>query len=859
MFILDNNIYRKMSLSNIRTNWLTIVELTTWWIPDFVLYKNEEKRQAWREKFTLFWWIIFSSCLCVFIIGFLPRILCPPENIYTWQDIWNKGTRESWMVAHGVVYDVEDQIKIQDDEEEFLSYLGQDVSFMYIKGDINEKIYEDVLEFNSTKKELFNMQKKDENKCNKIGDEIENKDTGKKIKCQDVKKLTKPVGVLSLNLEELDGDWFIIYDKVYEYSKYIIPGEKEGACIINGTMGIPSTGYCSKNYKSFLSDRCGSVCEKDEECYEEINSLLECEFEEIIDYPLKKVKEEKRMDSLYYDKRLNKMMINKRGRNATEYFENIFEGEDKDQILEFLDHYFIGIIDTRFNIVCKMFDILFFGIVIMIGLILIVKFLTSLFILAKQYPENKDKCVIINMPCYTESKEEIEKTIYAVADMEYSDEDKKLLCVIADGIVTGKGNDKPTCEYVLNSLGRSMNENVKSYEYISLGVGDKRNNRAKVFTGYYTNIEKENKKMPYMVIVKTGNEGETDKPGNRGKRDSQLILLNFLSKIFYKQELNNLECKIYDDIENIVNMQPEIYEFLMCIDADTEPYKDALKQMVYKLCSNKKYIGLCGETKISNKMDSWVTAIQVYEYYINHHLTKAFESLFGNVTCLPGCFSIYRIKSVGRKAKAFIIDKGILMDYSQEKVITLHDKNLLHLGEDRYLTTLITKEFPNYSLKYIQEATCETVVPNTWNILLSQRRRWINSTIHNLAELVFIPGMCGVCCFSMRFIVLMDLISTLFLPATIIYLYYLIYLYASGIEQINIIMIIIFAVVYGVQVLVFSVKREFEYFGWMIIYMIAMPIWNIILPLYSFWKFDDFSWGKTRKLEQIIKVNEIQE
>lgn len=25
-----------------------------------------------------------------------------------------------------------------------------------------------------------------------------------------------------------------------------------------------------------------------------------------------------------------------------------------------------------------------------------------------------------------------------------------------------------------------------------------------------------------------------------------------------------------------------------------------------------------------------------------------------------------------------------------------------------------------------------------------------------------------------------------------------------------------------------------------------MPIWNLVLPLYSFWHFDDFSWGATR-------------
>lgn len=35
--------------------------------------------------------------------------------------------------------------------------------------------------------------------------------------------------------------------------------------------------------------------------------------------------------------------------------------------------------------------------------------------------------------------------------------------------------------------------------------------------------------------------------------------------------------------------------------------------------------------------------------------------------------------------------------------------------------------------------------------------------------------------------------------------------------------------------------------GWMVIYLFSLPIWNFVLPAYSFWKFDDFSWGDTRK------------
>ncbi len=33
----------------------------------------------------------------------------------------------------------------------------------------------------------------------------------------------------------------------------------------------------------------------------------------------------------------------------------------------------------------------------------------------------------------------------------------------------------------------------------------------------------------------------------------------------------------------------------------------------------------------------------------------------------------------------------------------------------------------------------------------------------------------------------------------------------------------------------------------MFIYLLSLPVWNFVLPTYAFWKFDDFSWGETRK------------
>lgn len=860
-----------MTTSTTRRVWMTITEITTFLVPNFILYKDKQQRQAWREKITIFFWIMILSSTIIFLIGVLPLLLCPKDQYYTWSDIWSKDNTESWIVAHGKVYDVKNQIRLQDNEQIFIDNLGQDVSFLYVKP-LPERI--DKIEYNSTKYDLFKLVSQTE-KCVFPGDTYFDENTGSDIICQDVNKLSNQIGTLVLSTEDLEArenkNWFYIYEKVYDVSKYINYADTFSKCLPDDGSDFENINYCSKNYRDlpFVYDKCGSVCQLNEDCYHEVNSILNCNITSTISLtnitdPLDpssttiqnittyNIENPKITDSLYLDTRLNNLFLNKQGLNATVYFENIFPEQDRSDILKYLDDlFFIGVIDTRYVLICEILDMTFLIIMICIASIIVIKFLSSLFILAKQYPEHKDKYVIINMPCYTESSQEIEKTIFSVADMSYSDNHKKLLLVVADGIVTGKGNDRPTCEIVLNCLGRSLKDQSVSYEYTSLADGDLSLNRAKVFSGIYSDPENPKNTLPYMIIVKTGNQIEDSlDSGNRGKRDSQLLIFNFLSNIFYKSELNSLQTKMHNDFEHVLSVSPESYEYLMCIDADTEPHTDALEQMIYKMAGDKKLIGLCGETRISNKLDSWITAIQVYEYYINHHLNKAFESLFGNVTCLPGCFSMYRIKSFGKRPKPFVIHKDILDEYSTTAVDTLHKKNLLHLGEDRFLTTLLTKTFPKYSLKYITEAVCETVVPNSWSVLLSQRRRWINSTIHNLIELVQIQGMCGIAFFSMRFVILLDLISTLFLPASVCYLYYLIYLFASGQEKIQLIMIIVISIVYGIQIAVFMIKRQLQYIVWLIIYILAMPIWNIILPIYSFWKSDDFSWGKTRVLSK---------
>ena len=150
---------------------------------------------------------------------------------------------------------------------------------------------------------------------------------------------------------------------------------------------------------------------------------------------------------------------------------------------------------------------------------------------------------------------------------------------------------------------------------------------------------------------------------------------------------------------------------------------------------------------------------------------------------------------------------------------------------------------------FLPQARCRTVVPDTFSILLSQRRRWINSTVHNLMELVLVRDLCGTFCFSMQFVVFMDLLGTVVLPIAIVLTYILIIKSAlnpphSFSEAIPLILLV--AVLGLPSLLIMLTTRKMVYVAWMFIYLMALPVWNLILPVYAFWHFDDFSWGETR-------------
>lgn len=810
-----------------RKRWLFFVYLMTWWCPDFLIkgvgrIKRKDVRMAWREKLAINM-MIWLACAAVifFIVGF-PYLICPPKKYFSLDDLsikTGKNGQPSYVALKGVVFDLG---KFMPDhqpgfipQKQLQNYAGKDVTDLFPV-------------------QVSGMcQGTDPN----VGISPAVQLVDSPLNYQNI--TTQTTGV-DLNAQYHDFRW-----------AYKGPGGWRPDWLTSQMLNLESKYWAgsvvlSQQYINTLTGQGRNLAYINERVYDMTRYIQGGISNQ---YPPGVTQDTpSNASSKYMDSRINDLFTGNAGKDITRLWNDLDMDAGLRQRMQIcMDNlFYVGMLDTRNSTQCLFANYLLLAISILLVAVIGFKFFAALQFGNKTMPEKLDKFIICTIPVYTEDEEALRRSIDSAARMDYDDK-RKLIVIVCDGVIIGQGNEKPTPRMVLDILGfHGPDPEMLSFE--SLGEGMKQHNMGRVYAGLYDSM---GHIVPFVVIVKTGKPSEVVKPGNRGKRDSQMILMRFLSRMHYNMPMSPLELEIHHQIRNIIGVNPMFYDFLLQIDADTQVAPDSARRFVSAFLDDTRLIGVCGETALSNAKSSLVTMIQVYEYYISHNLTKAFESLFGSVTCLPGCFTMFRLRAEDTKKPLFIC-KEIIDDYSEIRVDTLHMKNLLHLGEDRFLTTLLIKHHQKYKTKYIFRAHALTVAPESWKVFLSQRRRWINSTVHNLVELIPMQQLCGFCCFSMRFVVFLDLLSTLVQPVIVGYLVYLIARLAiqardpNVTDKVPLFSIILLAAIYGLQAIIFILRRKWEMIGWMIIYILAMPVYSFALPLYSFWNMDDFSWGNTR-------------
>ena len=185
--------------------------------------------------------------------------------------------------------------------------------------------------------------------------------------------------------------------------------------------------------------------------------------------------------------------------------------------------------------------------------------------------------------CYSEGEESLRTTLDSISTTTYSDA-RKLLFVVADGMITGAGEKKSTpdiCVSLLEADPRFGNPIPMSY--CAVGSGAKVQNRAMVYAGHYSKLDYlvisfnnliffllavAGRRTPTVILVKCGTETESTsdkKPGNRGKRDSQLILMNFFSRVTYNDRMTPLDFDLFRKIHILMGVTPDFFEVCLMV------------------------------------------------------------------------------------------------------------------------------------------------------------------------------------------------------------------------------------------------------------------------------------------------------
>ncbi|KAK4226371.1 chitin synthase 8 [Podospora fimiseda] len=802
-----------------RKRWVFVTYLLTWFIPDLLIkylgrMPRKDVRMAWREKVAINM-IIWFSCLVAafFIVGF-PMLICPRQHVYSPEELSSyngKDGKPAYASIRGQVFDIgkfstRHPIRYLD-KKLIRNYGGMDIS------------------------NLFPVQVS--------------------ALCQGKDGSVKDTVLLGFKDSNITGSSRIPShdDNVARYHdfRYFTNDSRpdwfqQQLGYLKDQYKVGNIGYSAQFVRTLATKNSRIIGILNNRVYDLTEYTMGGQMQKA---PPGEPQPNDAEAAKYMHQTVIDLFQQKSGDDVTKIWESMVLDNNpaiRDRMQLCLDNlFYVADVDTRSSAQCKFSEYLVLSISVLLASVIAFKFFAALQFGSKNMPENLDKFVMCQIPAYTEDEDSLRRAIDSAARMRYDDK-RKLLVVVCDGMIIGQGNDRPTPRIVLDILGVSETVDPEPLSFESLGEGLKQHNMGKVYSGLY---EVQGHIVPFLVIVKVGKPSEVSRPGNRGKRDSQMIMMRFLNRVHYNLPMSPLELEMYHQIRNIIGVNPTFYEYLLQIDADTVVAPDSATRMVSAFLDDTRLIAVCGETALTNAKSSFVTMIQVYEYYISHNLSKAFESLFGSVTCLPGCFSMYRVRAA-ETGKPLFVSKEIIDGYSTIRVDTLHMKNLLHLGEDRYLTTLLLKYHSKYKTKYIFDAHAWTIAPDSWAVFLSQRRRWINSTVHNLMELIPLNQLCGFCCFSMRFIVFIDLMSTIVQPVTIAYIVYLIVMVAQKSTVIPITAFILLGAIYGLQAIIFILRRKWEMIGWMVLYIIAVPVFSFALPLYSFWHMDDFNWGNTR-------------
>ena len=338
-------------------------------------------------------------------------------------------------------------------------------------------------------------------------------------------------------------------------------------------------------------------------------------------------------------------------------------------------------------------------------------------------PEDPEKMVLL-LPCYNETKEELTRSLDSLIAQKDIDAHPKLIFIVVDGNVRGPGMAKTTQGYLLEDIlepgiVKTFDNGYRARDGLFMPV--------KTRIGHYRGI-------PYVFVGKSYNQG---------KRDSLCFARSFL--YHFKQRSENVVTMFNNELYEYLGGVFSQYglsdvDYLVGMDADTVFDDYCVVEMLKEIRKSPKLVGVCGHVCVDfdNKNFAPWSLYQSVEYSQTQGLRRMFQSrITGKVNCLPGCCQLIRVDEA-------TFGDAVLRERfgycpKPNDVMTQHIMG--NYSEDSIHASIIFSLFPKRQTAQALRAKAFTVVPQTWKVFLSQRKRWALGSISNEFVMIFRPGI----------------------------------------------------------------------------------------------------------------------
>jgi hypothetical protein len=433
--------------------------------------------------------------------------------------------------------------------------------------------------------------------------------------------------------------------------------------------------------------------------------------------------------------------------------------------------------------------------------------------------------IIAFIPVYNEKYEQVIKTIDSVMSNDLKD-NYIFTCIISEGVVDYIDifdDIFQTSEYIYKSW---MNESVSVKVHYGI-----RNNKG------------------IMMIVK-------DK--RRGKKDSFILCNDIFNHLRdnIKSSTNILRNYIREELNEIYNLNE--FHYIFCTEADSVMSENTISSLVESIKS-RNAVAACGivNADISSGNMFW-TNIQNYQYLYGQFMRRTNEDLMNQVTCLPGCISIFKIHDEAK--------------FALEKYTTLPNENNLvqsnsqFIGTDRKYTSCLIQS--NKNAKIIMDTNCNvfTIPPMNWSSFINQRRRWCSNMYFNTMSNILLPNMNIILrVFNVLDFIRLSLIY--FRLFNIIYFMYLLietyknkeYSYTTMIRYVPLIVLVLFPTFCFLIYSLFNAHLRKQYLKFLILFLVN-KIFTLISTLVIFTvmliNINSFHWNlnktKTKRYDKLF-------